>query len=577
MLWKFPKKALLSALFAAGGCVADTGDAGPLVEPPLSEGKADVGDRVVDRGPLSFGADAAPRGSITEDLEFHGYMLSVRPASRVSLEVTQLGSSRTIDTTLFVYGPRKAEGGFGSASIAFDDDAGWGKLSKLSNLTLEEGGTYLVVVGTRDARGRGSYRLEASCASGECAPVEPVTPGACHPVLKAAIDACINDYLENDPEWFYSTTRRDIVEGCADAEPVAPAYDAHCASPAADALCDRSLEDLSSRELPSCRTQIWNETLDGLCVFGERYRDLFLPGAFAILGRAEIRAGSAVSTLERTQLLTAVRSASYEPSTYEEALENVDENVVFQTRLWDKSNHREFIAYEFGAGDNSYGLIFEGGTTNVASRINDGDLLGCTVMWGKEARECTQDADCADGLTCVGIPSELSIGRCLARHETHPATDSACSAAAPCPAGSGLVCQGGTSGDEGLCRPAWQQSAFYTEPSQTIAATAAGGEAQLLAYGLATVPTDIQIDVLISHPDIRNLRVTLVNPSGTEVPVFSGERAGQELYLSNHALRVFPSDESANGVWRLRAVDVGSRRSRGSIDRFGLRITSRWD
>jgi hypothetical protein len=546
MPWKFSKKALLSALFAAGGCVADTGDAGPLVEPPLSEGKADVGDRVVDRGPLAFGADAAPRGSITEDLEFHGYMLSVRPGSRVALEVTQLGSSRSIDTTLFVYGPRKAEGGFGSAAIAFDDDAGWGKLSRLSNLTLDEGGTYLVVVGTRDARGRGSYRLEASCASGECAPLEP-TDESCASASADAIRACMADYIENEPEWFYSTTRRNILEDCSSDAPA------------------------------SCRVVVWNETLDSLCVFGERYRDLFLPGAFAILGRAEIRDGSAVSTLERTQLLTAVRSASYEPSTYEEALGNVDENVVFQTRLWDKSNHREFVAYEFGAGDNSYGLLFEGGTTTVASRIQDGDLIECTVKWGPEARECTQDADCAEGLSCVGIPEALAIGRCVARREAHPATGSACSAASPCPSNTGLICQGGISGDEGLCRPAWQQSYFYSEPSQAVPATAAGAEVQLVAYGLATVPTDLQVDVLISHPDIRNLRVTLVNPAGTEIPVFSGERAGQELYLSNHALRVVPGDESANGVWRLRAVDVGSRRSVGSIGRFGLRITSRWD
>ena len=73
-----------------------------------------------------------------------------------------------------------------------------------------------------------------------------------------------------------------------------------------------------------------------------------------------------------------------------------------------------------------------------------------------------------------------------------------------------------------------------------------------------------------------DLRVSLINPASTEVPVFSGERDGAELYLRGVALRGFPGDESANGVWTLKVVDTRSGQV-GTIERFGLTLTSRWD
>lgn len=120
-------------------------------------------------------------------------------------------------------------------------------------------------------------------------------------------------------------------------------------------------------------------------------------------------------------------------------------------------------------------------------------------------------------------------------------------------------------------------AAFVSEPAASIPDNRASGvEAQLLVYGLATVSTDVLIDLHIAHPRIADLRVSLINPATTEVPVFSGERDGAELYLRGVALRGFPGDESANGVWTLKVVDTRSGQV-GTIESFGLTLTSRWD
>lgn len=572
------------ALGVLGACAQETRE-GPLVEPPFGDGKADVGDRVVDRGPLAYGTEHGATAEIVEDLEFHGYTLAARPGAVVTLDVTQRGSSRGIDTTLFVYGPRVEEGGYGTAAIAHDDDAGWGRLSRLTALELTEGGTYLVVVGTHDARGRGRYRLEARCESGECTPIAPPPPppspsGACHPALAAAITGCIDDHVTSDPEWFYSMTRRDLVEQCADVEVVAPAFDALCAgaAPPAD-VCALSIEALATDYLPVCRTEAWNRELDELCVFGDRYRDLFEPGAIVLMGRRALRAADALDATEERQVIAAVASAAADPTTLADAFASVDEGIVNQTQLWDASNRRAFTAYEFGAGDNSFGLIFDHGVTRVAARIVDGDLSECTTTWGPEMRECASDAECAEGLRCHGVAEIIGRGRCIDyRAMEHPAAETSCTLETGCPAGSGLQCAGAaTYGGEGICRPAWLTGRFTSAPALAIPDDSpSGAEAQLVAYGLATVDVDVWVDLSIAHPRIADLRVTLINPAGAEVVLFDGAASGGEVHLDHALVRGFSGDESVNGVWRLVAVDRASGRT-GTIDRFGLTITSRWD
>ncbi|MCU0672052.1 MAG: proprotein convertase P-domain-containing protein [Myxococcota bacterium] len=579
MLPRFSKIFVLLSLAGLAACASDTDD-GLLVQPPLVDGKADVGDRVLDRGPLGYGAENAVAGEFTEDLEFHGYFLQARAGAVVTLDVTRTGSSRSLDSALFVYGPRTEDAGFGTDAIAFDDDAGWSRLSRIRSFTFAAQGEYLVVIGTANARGRGRYRLEARCESGDCLPPPPPPPpvdGDCPAAFVETIEGCVTDW---EADGGFEGTTRDLVEQCSDIEVVAGTYDALCASPDAPAeLCAMSLEQIANDVLPVCAAEILGRRLDTSCVFGSVYRDVFTSGALVVMSREVLTASSTLDARATAQVIAAVDVASYDPTTIEEAFGSVDGGEIHRTELWDASNRLAFTAFEYGAGDNSYGAIFEYGTTVFAARIQDGDLYECTTTWGPERRDCTSDVAgsagaCADGLRCVGMAEPFGRGRCVDLTATHPAEETSCNAESPCPGGSGLQCQGLAAWGEGICRSAWFTGSFETSPMQSIPDR---GEAtvSLYAYGLATVDVDLRMDLWIDHPRVEDLRVTIANPGGTEVLVAEG-LSGGEIYLDDVVVRGFSGDESVNGVWTLRVVD-GVSGSEGTVRRFGMTITSRWD
>ncbi|HRE88487.1 MAG TPA: proprotein convertase P-domain-containing protein [Myxococcota bacterium] len=561
---------------------------GPALAPDLAEGKADAGDKVTKKGALGLGADLAVSASFTEDLEFHGFELTLGEGADVRIEVTQKGTTRGLDTTMYVYGPRDtATGAFGTTAKAFDDDAGYGKLSLLKSMKAASGGTFLVVIGTRDGRGRGNYRLEARCNNDRCAP--PVEPeAACHPEFKAAIADCVTDW-QADPDYDDSVLSAwDLTYQCADVEPLAPVRDALCEG-GQYGFCALEMEDFATGYVAGCRTEALHALLDETCVFGQRYRDLFGEAeAMVVIGQATFEQGAGLSALQKEQIVAAVKQTAYDDvSTVDEAFEAVDEGLVHMAELWDASNRKAYTVYEVGAGDNSFGAIFVQGATSTAATINDGDIYGCGTFWGPERRRCEADSDCLGGTRCHGRSEASPLGRCVAADkDDHPAHSQSCSldgAASGdfgCPAGSGLLCAGAALSGEGLCLPAWMRGRFDSEPAVAIPDNKANGvEAQLLAYGLATVDMDVKIDLHVSHPRPADLRITLTNPSGNEVSVFDGATDGagrSEVYLRGHALRGFSGDESVNGVWRLKAVDSKSGQT-GTLYSFGLEITSRWD
>ncbi len=547
---------------------------GALVEPAIVDGKADASERVAMKGALPLGEAVA--ATFSEDLEWHGYTLAVRPDARVTFEVTQRGSSRSVDTTMYLYGPKSAAG-FGTTATAFDDDSGWGRLSRLGKQTLA-GGEWLVVIGTRDGRGRGNYRLQATCESGECAPI-PVAAG-CHSAILGGIDACVRDWFDNNDPGL--NTHADVIAMCADAEPMTPVRDAWCLT-GRDAMCGLDMETFATTYLSACRVEAVSTYLDTACVFGDRYRDLFGGAeAIVVLGQRTLTDPGAVTTLEGKQIIAAVGATAHEPATVAEAFDVVDGNEVNQVQVWDASNRKAYTVYEVGAGDNSFGMAFDFGTTTAVARNNDGDWYDCAVTWGPERRRCDADAQCAEDTQCVGSSEASPLGRCIATdNDDHAAVGSECTVAAgvsSCPGDAGLVCAGAALDGSGMCLPAWMKGTFLSEPMQSIPDNnSAGGVASLLVYGLATVDMDVVVDLYVAHARPKDIKVTLTNPAGNEVLVFDGATTeASEIYFRAKALTGFSGDESVNGVWTLKAVDSKSGQA-GSIERFGLTITSRWD
>ncbi len=563
---------LFALLF--GACGSD--DAEPPIEPPISEGKTDVVDRVDPRGELVAGGEVI--GEMVEDLEFHGYTMEVRAGAVVALEITQRGSSRSLDSSLFVYGPMVPGGGFGSEAIAFDDDSGWGKLSRLRDLALSQGGRYLVVVGSHDGRGRGRYRLTASCAAEDpaaCAPIEPA--GECNAVIADDIRGCVADLLA-DPDQDPPPGELEAIELCADAEPVADAFDRVCAGDDRPAFCDGSYEEFTLAHLPGCIAELQGEVLDRTCVLGATFHELRESPVLHLLRKTSITSPDGLSALDREQVILAVQASSNtDVDSVEEALERVDQNVIDRYDFWDGTNRRPFTVFEYGAGDNSYGRVFAGGTADTLALIGDGEIRECALTFGPEGRTCQADAHCADGLTCTGIAPPTGRGMCVdLGADQSPDEGAVCAAADDCGLESGLSCAGLSRADEGVCLPAWMRRRFGFEQSTDIPdGSPVGGQTSVLARGLAEVDVDVEIEASIFHEDVAQLKVTLTNPAGTEVVIADRDRSGPELIL-DEAVPGFSGDEPVNGLWTLKVIDEVDG-TVGTIDSWSLRIGSRHD
>lgn len=178
-------------------------DAPHLVDPA----KSDVtGDSVHHNGRISFGGEVF--GEFVSDGQLEGYTFTARADSTLTVDNTNKGSSRNLDSTLFLYGPADAAGFFGSDAIAFDDDAGWGAHAKIKDFTIPAQGDYLIVIGTYGEMGRGRYRVTLGCGSDACVvPCDAAcaSDDACSGQICDPIDGCLSAAI---PDACY-----DLVDG----------------------------------------------------------------------------------------------------------------------------------------------------------------------------------------------------------------------------------------------------------------------------------------------------------------------------------------------------------------------------
>ncbi len=555
----------LPLLFLLAACADDA-----VVLPTFGSGAADGIDTVTFHGSL---AGDPVTGTFTTDQQFDGYLLDVRAGAEVKLEVTHKGSSSKLDTTVFVYGPADSGGSFADPYIAFDDNAGYGKLSKLT-VTLSEAGRYAVVVGTKNAKGRGKYRLVPTCLSGECEPFAEVPLGGCPQVIVAKMQTCVTD---NVGTYEPLTPWLNFAEQCADADLLAPIYDQTCAPGSTATHCLGSFEAFYGVYAPACIRDVKNLVLDKFCTFGTTYRDIATMPGMNLVDSVRLTAASSLTALDRQQIVSAMKASIHgDVTTAAEAFARADSNEIFRRRWYDSSNRRAFVSFEYGSGDNSFGRIFPKTTANHVANINDGDIYpdACSVKIGPEIRDCSADLDCKTGTRCIGKTDVLERGSCV-----NLAADSAANEGATCESdlacgNAGLLCAGLSRGTSGLCLPAWQRRSFVSEPQLAIPDNKPlGASAMLFAYGLATVDMDVWLKLQISHPRAADLLVTLENPAGTVVTIAIPAGNGVDLDIP---VLGFSGDESVNGAWTLKVVDKASGQA-GTIDRVELVIGSRWD
>jgi len=118
------------------------------------------------------------------------------------------------------------------------------------------------------------------------------------------------------------------------------------------------------------------------CLFGYTYRDIQTNNFLQIINTNKITIANLdqLATDDQQKLVLAVQQSSHtDVTTPEEALERVDQNEVNVWYIAEPAAQRMFISFEYGAGDNSYGAIFDRASDAMVTNIHDGDLENCIV------------------------------------------------------------------------------------------------------------------------------------------------------------------------------------------------------
>ena len=238
--------ALLSlALFGCAGDDEDGAQAKPgPVQPVLTQDKADDLGGVQQLGELAIGQSVT--GEFDANFQFFGYTFGAgQTGATFDLEVTQKGSSRGLDTALFLYGER-APGDW--TLLMQDDDDGWGRLSELEDVAfLGNFERYMAIVGTSDAQGRGRYRLELRCSSGDCSS-QPTCPDE----LARGLRTCVR----NQQGARQGVTATQALFACIAPARVEALYTNTCAAAPAPTYCAAGLPAFQSVTFPVCTEQV---------------------------------------------------------------------------------------------------------------------------------------------------------------------------------------------------------------------------------------------------------------------------------------------------------------------------------
>jgi len=314
------------------------------------------------------------------------------------------------------------------------------------------------------------------------------------------------------------------------------------------------------------------------CLLGSTYGEWRDSPDYTTFRQETLTAASALERLEPDQIILAVQQSSHtDVTTVAEAFDRVDGNEINIVERQHEATGQIIVGLEYGAGDNSYGALFYSGTLELASPIHDGDLLDCTfVPPGAQVGlgdDCRAQSECPGTSRCTGLTAGHGVCVSVA---AIPGEDAACGSDSQC--ATGLVCAGQTRG-YGSCRPAWTRGTFDAIAGDPIP-DAGSVSSHLTAYGLATVDTDVTLRATIAHTKPNQLRLYLRNPAGTEVLAWDGPAegatSGAATFVFDRTVVGFSGDESVNGTWSLRVVDLAAGTA-GTLTRWGVTLGSRWD
>lgn len=511
------------------------------------------------------------------------------------------------------------------AGLSFSASLSGSRMMKRANLELVVDGLALTTAAAPFPRASCDPAVSACLAGagddGDCGDYQavlrcqPAGP-TCEPNLESEIANCIalqNESAEADPDRGPLMPLEALQYCTEEGDLTGPMFDALCGFNNALPYCACQGEETCFERFDRDYLRPCGEVLRPRydCVFGSTYRELrsSRPNLVSNPRRVLVLA-DVTDSLTAQQVILAVQQSSHnDVTTLEEAFDRVDQGEVNQLDLWEGSNGQAYSAFEYGAGDNSYGAVFTFGTTTLVTRIQDGDLydgstpaqLGCRIPQGPAWGACQDHNNCAPGLRCWGVVNSyddstgellgnVAPGKCVAPVIDTPRLDTACSAADPCPLGEGLRCSTIGTGNPGWCRPVWMFGRFNF-PSVMPLPRRGLSEFPIMVSGLATVPEEAVFEGILNSRDFTRVRLSLANPTYRTTQVFFDGpalgRSGVEALLGQSSGEVqvrlpvgVPGDEGVNGEWLLRIETVRNPTGSDLEQLYGeptLSLSSRWD
>ncbi len=99
-------------------------------------------------------------------------------------------------------------------------------------------------------------------------------------------------------------------------------------------------------------------------------------------------AGDEVSDLMAKQFIAACGTSTYDHvKTLAEAHEAVDGGEFVVRTFTDPQDGKQYVAVDYGAGDSTYGALFEQGSAELAFAIKDGELYRASAQSGQALRQ----------------------------------------------------------------------------------------------------------------------------------------------------------------------------------------------
>jgi len=388
------------------GCVPSAGQLAKGADEgePILEGAFDSARSPTQLGTLTFGQ--AERSEITATQRYLAWDFTLSGESALTLRTdVAMSGGPEVDTVLSLY--RQGARGYGSA-VASNDD-GLGTVFSSLSRTLSAG-SYRVIVRGYASTTRGAFSITADCTGAGCgrARIECVFGDHFGDLAPRISNAVTSNYTS--PVGMLPIHVQQVIEAMHTARhpevttvEQALALTATGSAPELGLSRSELYDTLGGRAYTSWRfvlgdhfwgaifdqgtthvvSPIVDDVFEGctvgpeVCVLGSSYQ------AFSTLtsvSDATIRSSVGVSSTRRAHIVRAVQETHPEVRTITAALAAVDGGVVNERVRRDALSGRTFTAYEYGAGDNSYGAIFESSAAEPVGLIHDGDMFACSVL-----------------------------------------------------------------------------------------------------------------------------------------------------------------------------------------------------